>query len=321
MLRDSWATQVKEQTKAAPRKPLSLFYRVFLTFYEGQSRDKGKQAIEVILALQKSLDGYKKVVTDLEATLCQGEEDLDIVDVNIGLREAQAKISQISDTLRCRRAALGVSDKARLSRLKNDTYLRVKMNARALKKRIRDRLRQRKFELETLERSYRHTVNSKLDIRCFYVYLLNCPCSEHKLHTHTESSIKRREPEIRKLANNYNKLCAELSTLIQDGKASRHAIPPQPIDSSGLFKLDVDDDIWQDIGLDDDVGTEGSIPQWLGDDSVQAGIKSLLELDRCWEEEQRLRRECHALQEWAVEEWHCIQDAWKQAGMLINFMK
>jgi hypothetical protein len=35
------------------------------------------------------------------------------------------------------------------------------MNARSLKHRIRDRLRQRKFELEKLERAYRHTVNGK----------------------------------------------------------------------------------------------------------------------------------------------------------------
>jgi hypothetical protein len=35
------------------------------------------------------------------------------------------------------------------------------MNACALKARLRDRLRQRKFELERLERSYRITVNGK----------------------------------------------------------------------------------------------------------------------------------------------------------------
>jgi uncharacterized protein (DUF342 family) len=170
VLRDCWAAQVKEQTKAAPHKHSSLVSRFVLTLFEGQSRDKGKQAIELILALQKSLDIYKKSVTDLEATLCQGDEDLDVVDVNIELQEARTKVSQISATLKQRRAALGVGERARLSRLKNDTYLRVKMNARAVKKRIRDRLRQRKFKLERLERSYRQTVNSKsAGIKCFCV--------------------------------------------------------------------------------------------------------------------------------------------------------
>jgi hypothetical protein len=45
-----------------------------------------------------------------------------------------------------------------------------------------------------------------------------------------------------------------------------------------LFKLDVDDDIWQDVGLGDSIG--GLPPAWLADEKVCLGIKSLLEL-RC----------------------------------------
>jgi len=48
-----------------------------------------------------------------------------------------------------------------------------------------------------------------------------------------------------------------------------------------LFKLDVDDDIWQDIGLTDNNDEDLDIPAWLGDECVQAGIKSLLELNCC----------------------------------------
>jgi hypothetical protein len=40
-------------------------------------------------------------------------------------------------------------------------YLCIRMNARSLKHRIHDRLCQHKFELEKLERAYRHTVNGK----------------------------------------------------------------------------------------------------------------------------------------------------------------
>jgi hypothetical protein len=71
-----------------------------------------------------------------------------------------------------------------------------------------------------------------------------------------------------------------------------------------MFKLDVDDDIWQDVGLDDD--GEGPIPRWLGDEDVRDGIKNFLELDRCGEEEIRLRKERCAMQEWMMEEWTCI---------------
>ncbi|KAF8834160.1 hypothetical protein BDN67DRAFT_985516 [Paxillus ammoniavirescens] len=65
----------------------------------------------------------------------------------------------------------------------------VHMNALAVKTRIRDCLRQRKFELERIERAYRQTVGV------------------------------------------------------------RGAVMPHYIPQEGLFELDVDDDIWQDVGL------------------------------------------------------------------------
>ena len=47
--------------------------------------------------------------------------------------------------------------------------------------------------------------------------------------------------------------------------APRGAISPLAIEMEGLFKLDIDDDIWQDIGLTDDAA---EIPDWLGNDKV-----------------------------------------------------
>jgi len=46
------------------------------------------------------------------------------------------------------------------------------------------------------------------------------------------------------------------------------AIKPKKIDKEGLFKLDVDDDIWQDIGLDEDELEMREIPKWLADNTV-----------------------------------------------------
>lgn len=75
---------------------------------------------------------------------------------------------------------------------------------------------------------------------------------EQNLHRHTESSIKCREPSIVKLATSYNQLCNQLMALIDKGEAPIAAVLPQPIQCDGLFKLDVDDNIWQDVSLDDD---------------------------------------------------------------------
>ncbi|KAI6014605.1 hypothetical protein BKA83DRAFT_4005707, partial [Pisolithus microcarpus] len=70
--------------------------------------------------------------------------------------------------------------------------------------------------------------------------------------------------------------------------------------------LDVDSSIWQDVGLG-----EGNPdpPQWLADEDVCKGIRLMLEVDCCNEEEGRLSREWSILQEWFAVEWCHVQVA------------
>ncbi|KAI6023439.1 hypothetical protein EDC04DRAFT_2869568 [Pisolithus marmoratus] len=119
------------------------------------------------------------------------------------------------------------------------------------------------------------------------------------LKSHVESSIKRREPAISHPITTYN-------TLSPSG-----AIPPLPIPTKGIFQLDVDSDIWQDGGPG-----EGSseIPHWLADADVHKGIRLMLEVDCCNEEERTLSREQSALQEWFAAEWQSLQGALENAG-------
>ena len=104
-------------------------------------------------------------------------------------------------------------------------------------------------------------------------------------------------------------MCTELSKLIDKKQAPDNAVAPHQIDMSSLFDLDVDDDIWQDIGLAEDDLQDVQPPPWMSDQSVRDGIKALLELDRCWEEEARLVHERRALQTWFSEEWGVITRA------------
>jgi hypothetical protein len=138
------------------------------------------------------------------------------------------------------------------------------------------------------------------------------------LRTHAENQIKRKEPGIQQLRKKYNDLCDELESLIKQGSAPRGAVVPHRIEKEGLFKLDVDDEIWQDIGLDD-MDYNGEIPDWMGNEDVRKGIKSLLELDRCQEEERRICKERLAMQEWMLEEWQCVTEAIKTSGMCRHF--
>ncbi|KAJ7659649.1 hypothetical protein DFH06DRAFT_917907, partial [Mycena polygramma] len=47
-------------------------------------------------------------------------------------------------------------------------------------------------------------------------------------------------------------------------------------------------------------------PLWLKSEAVRDGIKAMLQLDRCLEEEPRLFHECQALRYWLSEEWDAV---------------
>ncbi|KAI6018346.1 hypothetical protein EDC04DRAFT_2869985 [Pisolithus marmoratus] len=109
-----------------------------------------------------------------------------------------------------------------------------------------------------------------------------------------------------KLASSYNNLCLQMVGLIHKGKAPQGSIAPLLIPRDSLFKLDVDDDIWQDVSLGDDADAE---------DKVRSGIRSLLELRRCEEEERCLLKEKQALVLWFSEQ------SSKLAGLCLMWQK
>lgn len=123
-----------------------------------------------MLALDKTLDLHREHVQNLEAQLLAESfpGPLDPADIPIQLDDARAKCLSIEKCIRQKKAALGVNELANLAKLADSPFLRIRMNARALKKRIRERLRHRKFELEKLERSYRRSVNGWLLLISFH---------------------------------------------------------------------------------------------------------------------------------------------------------
>jgi hypothetical protein len=102
----------------------------------------------------------------LEVTLATADV-LDVGELSVQLQDAREHHACLTQGLRRKRAGLGVDEKTNLMQLQSDTFLRLRMNALALKQRIRDRLRQRKFEIEKLERSYRRSSNGMCSF-CLY---------------------------------------------------------------------------------------------------------------------------------------------------------
>ncbi|PPR01991.1 hypothetical protein CVT26_008736, partial [Gymnopilus dilepis] len=281
-LRKEWDSQIKEQMK-----PL-----------QKQSKNIAKKEIEEILTLEKNVKDYKAQQEGLEAMIEKGdyEEGMDIHLAQSTIAELRAKVKNAQKAIATKRAKLSVDEQANLARLKKNNFLRLRLNALAIKHRIRERLRQRKFELEQLHNSYRSSVN------------------QAKLDKHAQQQVKHKEPGIQTLARNYNKLCTDMEAIIKAKKAPKGALVPLKIDTEKLFSLDVDDPIWQDTGLTDQTDDLASIPDWLGNEWVVEGIKALLRHDRCLEEERRLIEEKISMQQWFQEEWEVASVATNWLG-------
>lgn len=131
--------------------------------------------------------------------------------------------------------------------------------------------------------------------------------TENQRNEHASAAIKRREPNINNLVSSYNKLCQRIATLIAAKQAPRGTVAPLPVPTKGIYQLDVDDIIWQDLGL---TGDEESMPPlWLSNDKVRSGIRAMLQKDRCEEEALRSLRERQHLQTWFRTEWEVVCEA------------
>ncbi|KAG6904872.1 hypothetical protein DXG01_006552 [Tephrocybe rancida] len=106
--------------------------------------------------------------------------------------------------------------------------------------------------------------------------------NDHKVDAHTVSSIKQCEPAITKVVQSFNALCNTMEDLLKKGKAPLGVTCPKKLEIKGIFALDVDDSIWEDLGLDE--GSPAAPPPWLSGKGVHMGIRALLEYDRCVEE-------------------------------------
>jgi hypothetical protein len=139
--------------------------------------------------------------------------------------------------------------------------------------------------------------------------------SEQCLQENAEAAMRHQEPTLLQLVTNYNALCETMTRLINQQRAVPGAVAPHLIPHQGIFDLNVDDDIWQDVGLMDN---EVDPPSWLADEAVRSGIHHMLERDRCLEEEERLCRErCH-IQEYLSLEWDTVFRLHQEYGELSN---
>ncbi|KAH6906264.1 hypothetical protein BKA70DRAFT_1106739, partial [Coprinopsis sp. MPI-PUGE-AT-0042] len=264
-----WQAQVEYQTRPLRRV----------------SKNAGKRAVEEILSLESLSATYIKEKDELDTRLMKG--DSGALDELLAMREElSSKMQSLSESINKKKSALGLEGRKDLKRLTNSEFLRLKVNAHSLKDRLVANLQKRKFEMERLEKAI-HIGTS----------------TEHKLKTHVETQLRKKQPTIKNTIHRYNELCAQMERLVKGNRAPRGAVVPLQIDDHSVYQLDVDSPIWDNTCFDEDLST---VPRWMSDDGIRSGIKAVLQMDRCREEEARLKREIQNLQDWSIEQWSQI---------------
>lgn len=103
--------------------------------------------------MKKQADHVNRLRAKFLAAAEDADEEADYYQVEFD--KADAARAKAEKTLREKERALGVGERRALNKMSHIQYYNARMNARATKR----RLRQRKFELDLVERSFRRLVN------------------------------------------------------------------------------------------------------------------------------------------------------------------
>ncbi|KZV80991.1 hypothetical protein EXIGLDRAFT_629247, partial [Exidia glandulosa HHB12029] len=271
-----WNAQVNAQLVKLPRQSANAGDKVIdkILVYMGTMADLKDE-----LAKDRKLRHSSHKLTSSEAQALK----LRMATAERDIQALAADIAQLHESL-------GTEQSRRFQTLRGNAFLCARVNARALRANIRHALQAHKFERRKLERAYRHQL------------------LQAKEHSQTKDLVHRRERNIGAQVRKYNALVDQMALLAKQGKKPAGRAPlPRKLDSKKLFRLDVDDDIWQEdpgLGPQD----EGNLPRWQTDDDVRQGIAALLQKRRCIEESERIRAEVNALAVWWKEEHDALED-------------
>jgi len=156
-LRREWSYQVVAQTKPLVQATATL----------------AKRSIKAILDLKEYSEALANDITDLDTEIEKTVREGGAADELLFERsEIVSKKRSLDRNIEKRQADLGVSEKEDMKKLMNDKYLQARVQAKALKDRIQTKLRNRKFELERLNRVY-HQVSasgkSHMNLRAYTI--------------------------------------------------------------------------------------------------------------------------------------------------------
>jgi Kyakuja-Dileera-Zisupton transposase/CxC1 like cysteine cluster associated with KDZ transposases len=262
-----------------------------------QAQTQGARAIERILSLQSTLDtqreNYQELVKEGNDMVAEDSASEAVLEEWRGnVNSTKAAIAKLEKDIKTKTNELKLGDRVaaqKLSKLKRDKWIALQLNLRVLREQLVRKLRARKFELATLDRTHSTRI------------------LDQKTKAHVEKAVKHRSSGVEATMNKYNAKLVEMSEYRRKSKSiSQDAYIPPLLSKEGLYKLDVDQDIWEDARGDIADFPDGVIPKWLTDVSVKRGICVAQEVVNCRQELERCKAEHSNLWAWFSNEYAAV---------------
>lgn len=175
-------------------------------------------------------------------------------------------------------ATLQLSDPVsfkQLEKMKHHAWFEHQLNMHALKAQIIAKVCEKNFETHNLTGTFRSKAVGMLHpVYAPYQHSMatdELRSTDHNMLEHTSKVIKHRYCTVKSLVAKYNKHQESMKKLRGRGSIPQNAVIPPSINMKDLFSLNVDNNIWQDIGLADDE-FDGNVPPWLGDETIRNRI-------------------------------------------------
>ncbi|KAF9511418.1 hypothetical protein BS47DRAFT_1363798 [Hydnum rufescens UP504] len=182
-------------------------------------------------------------------------------ELQLKITEIWASVQRLESNISRKTQELHLSDQKshkELEQLKTNKWINLQLNVQVVRDQLLMKLR--KFELAGLEHA---DTSRQLD---------------HKTKEHVEKAMKGRVSGIQATLKRYEDIRQQMMKLRGKGNVARDAYIPPEI-SSSVYKLDVDEDIWQ-VPHHEDMANfpDGRVPAWLADNEVCESIQHAQEL-------------------------------------------
>ncbi|KAH7084055.1 hypothetical protein BKA62DRAFT_628235, partial [Auriculariales sp. MPI-PUGE-AT-0066] len=237
-----------------------------------------KHELQAVMRIQDDIDKVDDDIDAAEDALSRGSSASDARRMRVQLRELRAHHRTLRAAADALYDALNVEETLPHYRQYSQKFVRLLIEAYDAKCITRHKLIGRFFEWDRLNRA----VGTK-DHQCGL------------------GNLDRTRKSTLKCLARYNDLCEQIAQL----EPGDDLALPQPLDTD-LVKLRDSPALLEDVWIG---GPRPAIDRWLTDANVRIAIRAMHQIDRCHEEEARLRRERDNLSRWALREWDAINQA------------